>query len=195
MKLQNKKGFTLIELLVVITIIGILATWATATYTSQIQKARDTTRVNDVKALQAGIEQSYQDAWAYPTEDITWFWTGWVGKYVERLPIDPKSTQVCNKWTSATGTPCDFLYNVWNDANWVTLQVYNLSTWLENSWNITSKADNTKDNWVMENRLEIWVWLKQTSISSATTVASIANTVATCTVTDTNFMVIKWNCN
>jgi len=52
--------------LVVITIIGILATGATATYTSQIQKARDTTRINDVKALQSGVEQSYQDASQYP---------------------------------------------------------------------------------------------------------------------------------
>lgn len=49
---NTTRGFTLIELLVVITIIGILATGATATYTSQIQKARDTTRINDVKALQ-----------------------------------------------------------------------------------------------------------------------------------------------
>jgi general secretion pathway protein G len=61
-----KKGFTLIELLVVITIIGILATGAVTTFTSQIQKARDTTRISDVKALQSGIEQFYQDTSAYP---------------------------------------------------------------------------------------------------------------------------------
>jgi len=67
MKLQGKKlGFTLIELLVVITIIGILATGATTIYTAQIQKARDTTRINDVKALQSAIEQVYQDTSEYP---------------------------------------------------------------------------------------------------------------------------------
>jgi general secretion pathway protein G len=69
MKLQTQRkflGFTLIELLVVITIIGILATGATTVYTSQIQKARDTTRINDVKALQSGIEQFYQDKAEYP---------------------------------------------------------------------------------------------------------------------------------
>jgi general secretion pathway protein G len=65
--LKNKKGFTLIELLVVITIIGILATGATAVYTSQIQKARDTTRINDMETLRAGIEQFYQDKSQYPT--------------------------------------------------------------------------------------------------------------------------------
>jgi prepilin-type N-terminal cleavage/methylation domain-containing protein len=42
---KSVKAFTLIELLVVITIIGILATGAVAIYTSQIQKARDTTRL------------------------------------------------------------------------------------------------------------------------------------------------------
>lgn len=62
-----KKGFTLIELLVVITIIGILATGAVSVYTSQIQKARDTTRIKDLGALQQGVEQSYQDEFVYPT--------------------------------------------------------------------------------------------------------------------------------
>ena len=65
-----KKGFTLIELLVVITIIGILATGATSVYTSQIQKARDTTRVSDVKALQSAIEQYYQDKSYYPATTV-----------------------------------------------------------------------------------------------------------------------------
>lgn len=62
--MQNlaKKGFTLIELLVVITIIGILATGAVTTFTSQIQKARDSTRISDIKALQTAVEQVYQDA-------------------------------------------------------------------------------------------------------------------------------------
>jgi general secretion pathway protein G len=63
MRLQyNKKGFTLIELLVVITIIGILATGATTVFTSQIQKARDTTRITDINALASAVEQSYQDS-------------------------------------------------------------------------------------------------------------------------------------
>ncbi|MDR1945201.1 MAG: type II secretion system GspH family protein, partial [Candidatus Peribacteria bacterium] len=40
----NKLAFTLIELLVVITIIGILAVGSVTVYTSQIQKARDSSR-------------------------------------------------------------------------------------------------------------------------------------------------------
>ena len=67
MKIKNIiKGFTLIELLVVITIIGILATGATAVYTSQIQKARDSNRVTDIKSLQGAVEQAYADLSEYP---------------------------------------------------------------------------------------------------------------------------------
>jgi general secretion pathway protein G len=69
MRNTTKLGFTLIELLVVITIIGILATGAVTMYTSQIQKARDTTRINDQKALQSAIEQVYQDNTEYVHAD------------------------------------------------------------------------------------------------------------------------------
>lgn len=93
--MKNTRGFTLIELLVVITIIGILATGATATYTSQIQKARDTTRINDVTTLQSGIEQYYQDDSEYPTLDTTAFGSGGILKYMPRLPKDPKNGQPC----------------------------------------------------------------------------------------------------
>jgi general secretion pathway protein G len=67
----RKKGFTLIELLVVITIIGILATGAVTVFTSQIQKARDTTRISDLKSLQTAVEQAYQDEAAYPMANNT----------------------------------------------------------------------------------------------------------------------------
>lgn len=196
MKLQNTKGFTLIELLVVITIIGILATGAVATYTSQIQKARDTTRVNDVKALQSGIEQFYQDDWAYPEKGTDDFGSGWVAKYVERFPADSKSEQSCNtSWDSTQWSPCDYLYNVGADENTVPNQVYNLSTWFENSWNVSSKAEN--DNWVMDNRYEVWVWLKADSISSPLDgeVDKITGGTTCNTLTaDTNYMLIRWNC-
>jgi prepilin-type N-terminal cleavage/methylation domain-containing protein len=61
-----KQGFTLIELLVVITIIGILATGATTVFTSQIQKARDTTRITSMNAIKGAVEQVYQDTSRYP---------------------------------------------------------------------------------------------------------------------------------
>jgi len=100
---NTTRGFTLIELLVVITIIGILATGATTIYTAQIQKARDTTRIGDLKALQNGVEQVYQDSSIFPTA-LTFSTGGTVAgqvvigvtAYVPRLPADPKMNQSCN---------------------------------------------------------------------------------------------------
>ena len=100
MRIKNKKiAFTLIELLVVITIIWILATGAVTTYTSQIQKARDTTRISDIKALQSWVEQVYQDDWEYPHSN-TFF--NQVVPYVPKLPSDPKHAQPCNDWWTST---------------------------------------------------------------------------------------------
>lgn len=187
MKLQNKKGFTLIELLVVITIIGILAAWAVVTYTSQIQKGRDTVRISDVQALQSGIEQYYWDKSEYPTSNTAWFGTGWVGVYIELLPKDGKTWQTC--WGN---TPCDYLYSVKADANGITNWNYNVSSWFENKWNLDWKA--TKDGWKMDTRYEVWVW-----ISWFTWFAwswSITNTWSCLNTTtwDINYMVIKWSC-
>jgi general secretion pathway protein G len=62
MKLQSiKKGFTLIELLVVITIIGILATGGVSVFTTQLQGARDSTRISDMKLIETGIYQYFSD--------------------------------------------------------------------------------------------------------------------------------------
>jgi len=148
--LKNKQGFTLIELLVVITIIGILATGAVTIYTAQIQKARDTTRINDMKALQSAVEQVYQDSWEYPHSDefATW-WTVNVRTYMEKIPEDPKSTQTCNG-----GTACDYLYIVADDSNSIAYWVYELSTWLENDWNVSTKAATS---WNDPVRFELWL--------------------------------------
>jgi len=147
---KNKKGFTLIELLVVITIIGILATWATTVYTSQIQKARDTTRVSDIKALQVGIEQFYQDKKEYP---VWWefYSTDKVQSYVPKLAEDPKHDQTC------INSRCWYIYAVWEDNNWIDNWAYEISTAFESKWNITDKADNWSDNWNDINRLELWL--------------------------------------
>lgn len=90
---QKRTGFTLIELLVVITIIGILATGAVTVYTSQIQKARDTTRIRDVDALKGAAEQVYQDESEYPT--LTNFGEE-MQTYIKILPRDGKHGSSCN---------------------------------------------------------------------------------------------------
>lgn len=163
MKLQNKKGFTLIELLVVITIIGILATWATTVYTSQIQKARDTTRINDMKALQSAVEQVYQDRWEYPS------WNAFVTDgsevavwtYMPRIPRDPKNGQTCNNgWDSTVSTACVYAYKTEADDNWINKWVYVLSTWFESLWKVQS--DWNRDGWTYNYRWETWNGITKT---------------------------------
>ena len=154
-----KKGFTLIELLVVITIIGILATGATSVYTSQIQKARDTTRVSDVKALQSAIEQYYQDKSYYPATTVAELASSWwILQYISKLPRDPKSWEPCAN-AATTQPQCWYAYNTSNDDNGLELWAYELSTAFENKWNITSKAKTDKLGWWNsdDNRLEIWI--------------------------------------
>jgi general secretion pathway protein G len=69
MKIQSiKKGFTLIELLVVITIIGILATGGVSVFTTQLQGARDSTRIGDMKLMETGVHQYFNDQGTYPPE-------------------------------------------------------------------------------------------------------------------------------
>lgn len=55
MKVKNL-GFTLIELLVVISIIGILAALAIASYSTAQKQARDTERKSDLKQYQTSLE-------------------------------------------------------------------------------------------------------------------------------------------
>ena len=222
-KIKNsaKAGFTLIELLVVITIIGILATGATATYTSQIQKARDTTRITDITAMQWGLEQAFQDLMAYPgvaldtvaSLDCSWADEGNTNiqcivelGFLNKLPQDPKSGQPAN------GSALDYTYNVW-PKDGVTRQVYEISTWVESDWIKTSKAANIKDGWNDNNRIELWAdiqnihtctaadWVSCSSGDSITwrttidSCHSIDGTVSASTSSSQwQAVFVKWNC-
>ncbi|MCK9578931.1 MAG: type II secretion system GspH family protein [Methanoregula sp.] len=68
---QQKKrnfqaGFTLIELLVVIFIIGILITLAVASLADSRAKARDITRVSDVRQMQSALELYFYNKNSFP---------------------------------------------------------------------------------------------------------------------------------
>jgi type II secretion system protein G len=158
----SKKWFTLIELLVVITIIGILATGAVSVYTSQIQKARDSTRTTDIKAVQAWVEQFYGDNGEYPSE-VSWgkSFSG-VTAYVQ-TPSDPKSGQA-RSWSAF-----DYLYNSDADANNIPYQEYEISATYEQSANTTEKS--AKDGWDDDNRMELWINLGDTGHSTKVTAA------------------------
>ena len=159
MKLQNtKKGFTLIELLVVITIIGILATGATTVFTSQIQKARDATRITSLNAIRGVVEQVYQDNYAYPkANEFLSDSVISVKTYLQSIPKDPKNGQNCNNLWNTDKTVCGIAYKAAEDSNTISLWSYELSISFENSWNVSSKAINTADNWNDTVRYEIWL--------------------------------------
>lgn len=66
-KLKNNRGFTIVELLIVIVVIGILAALVIVTYNGIQQKARDTERKTDLKALQGHLEAYWANNAKYPT--------------------------------------------------------------------------------------------------------------------------------
>ncbi len=62
----KQQGFTIVELLIVIVVIGILAALVITTFTGIQQKARNTERTTDVKALHGQIEAYYAQNGYYP---------------------------------------------------------------------------------------------------------------------------------
>ena len=73
---KNEHGFTIVELLIVIVVIGILAALVITTFTGIQQKARNTERETDIKALYGQVEAYYAQNTKYPTldnmNDSTW---------------------------------------------------------------------------------------------------------------------------
>ena len=66
--LKNKQsGFTIVELLIVIVVIGILAGLVITTFNGIQQKARDTERETDIKALHAQVEAFWAQKGYYPS--------------------------------------------------------------------------------------------------------------------------------
>ena len=64
---SKQQGFTIVELLIVIVVIGILAALVITTFTGIQQKARNTERTTDIKAIQGQVEAYYAQNGKYPT--------------------------------------------------------------------------------------------------------------------------------
>jgi general secretion pathway protein G len=92
---SNQKGFTIVELLIVIVVIGILAALVITTFAGIQQKARNTERTTDIKALHGQIEVYFTNQNFYPTlanmNDSTWRSTNMKGLDQEALK-DPKGS-------------------------------------------------------------------------------------------------------
>src|SRR3990167_10979045 len=92
---KRQQGFTIVELLIVIVVIGILAALVITTFTGIQQKARNTERQTDVKALHGQVEAYYAQNGKYPTlanlNDTTWRTANMKGLDAEALK-DPKGS-------------------------------------------------------------------------------------------------------
>lgn len=83
----NKKGFTLFELLISISIIGILTALAVVSFSSAQRKARDSKRIQDLKAIQTAAEQFYSlNSYVYPVDTAPTTWKS----VLQSFPLDPK---------------------------------------------------------------------------------------------------------
>ncbi|MFH1551578.1 MAG: type II secretion system protein, partial [bacterium] len=65
-KIFKKNGFTLVELLVVIAIIGILSSIVLVSLSSARGKARNATRLSDIKQYITTFEMAYDQNGEYP---------------------------------------------------------------------------------------------------------------------------------
>ncbi len=112
----NQKGFTIVELLIVIVVIGILAALVITTFTGIQQKARDTERTTDIKALHGQVEAFYAQKGFYPSiadmNDSSWRSTNMKGLDQEALK-DPKGSGYN---LVATPTANAYAYAVTNSA-------------------------------------------------------------------------------
>jgi general secretion pathway protein G len=113
---SKERGFTIVELLIVIVVIGILAALVITTFTGIQQKARNTERETDIKALHSQIEAYYAQNTKYPTlanmNDSTWRGSNMKGLDAEALK-DPKGSAQTLVGSPAAGS---YAYAVTNDA-------------------------------------------------------------------------------
>lgn len=94
---KKQEGFTIVELLIVIVVIGILAALVITTFTGIQQRARNTERETDIKAIHGQVEAYYAENGRYPTlanlNDTT-ATTGWLATNMKGLDkqalYDPK---------------------------------------------------------------------------------------------------------
>jgi prepilin-type N-terminal cleavage/methylation domain-containing protein len=97
--MNKPKGFSLIELLVVIAIIALLSTMAVVSLSNARQKARDSRRQGDLKAIQTAVElyKTSNDTDSVP-EAIPSRETGWsdlqtaLKDQIGNLPVDPQNS-------------------------------------------------------------------------------------------------------
>jgi prepilin-type N-terminal cleavage/methylation domain-containing protein len=132
-----KSGFTLIELLVVISIIGVLVAGGTFAFNNARDKARDSTRKQDLGAIKGALTLYFEDNSTYPydtsdptktdyisDEPVPWI-PNLVPTYIKVLPIDLRQ--------SISGFTGTYVYVVPTGASGEPKKEYVLWAQLENT--------------------------------------------------------------
>ncbi|GAB4219134.1 MAG: hypothetical protein Fur009_3730 [Candidatus Microgenomates bacterium] len=84
-----KKTFTLIEILVVATIIGLLASVVTVSYSQLSKESRNNRRKTDLEQIRSALEMYRSNNDQYP-DNLSLLTSPTV--YLQTLPVDPKSS-------------------------------------------------------------------------------------------------------
>lgn len=123
--IMNKKAFTLIELIIAVTIIGLLVSIGTVSFTNIQRASRDARRKADLKSMQTALAQFYAQngrypisaGWrgtcanfgAHPDTGATGYIPGLAPAFMLQLPRDPRESQA-SPTTNNTGETC-YIYN------------------------------------------------------------------------------------
>lgn len=84
---RRAAGFTLIEVLVVLALISLLVTIAVPGYLRQVERARETTLVENLRTMRIAIDRFRGDAGRWPESVDELVERG----YLKRRPVDPVS--------------------------------------------------------------------------------------------------------
>lgn len=83
-----KKNFTLIEILVVATVIGLLSTVISISYSQLTKESRNNRRKTDLEQLRSALEMYRSNNDVYP-DSLSFLTTPTI--YIQSIPTDPKA--------------------------------------------------------------------------------------------------------
>jgi len=143
--------------MVVMAIIAILATAWLSAYTGYIKKARDATRIADLRAINTVIQSSLSVTWAPPaTTAIAALVTAFNNGQMIRDPLTSTPGEGKKVCLDSTGANiffwCDYLYMLCDNGMW-----YLLSAQFESKSNLGLYADNAAGPWGA-NWLDTWTY-------------------------------------